>query len=325
MATADEKKCNISANRVSYSNINKVENKRTLMMRCMSYAPTSQSQTEFSVESPISKSKSAKMMIRQQSRPENLRLPAGGYGSLPRRQSSTNVPDALNIPGYGQSPGSLRRYSDTCCPAAKSSSGKGTSYLQTGLVNTGRRNSAITYISDGFGGGVNGTDSSTVTAKTRCRNSARSSSTSSYVPECEEDYKIERSGRSCESVHVLDRHGTQDMTSLVPEDVQSLPFEVICLNSGLGSHLAYPVFSVLVLGGSGVGKTTLSHQLLTSEYLANSDTYPGMLLTLVYYLPRNISYPGKLPTKVYLIRFMCCMWGFLQIVAIIYRLYLIIG
>ncbi len=36
-----------------------------------------------------------------------------------------------------------------------------------------------------------------------------------------------------------------------------------------------PVFKVLFLGANGVGKTTLTRQLLTSEYLANSDNPQG--------------------------------------------------
>ena len=35
------------------------------------------------------------------------------------------------------------------------------------------------------------------------------------------------------------------------------------------------VYKVLVLGSHGVGKTTLTQQLLTSEYLPNSDNYAG--------------------------------------------------
>ena len=36
------------------------------------------------------------------------------------------------------------------------------------------------------------------------------------------------------------------------------------------------VYKVLVLGSQGVGKTTLTQQLLTSEYLPNSDNYAGL-------------------------------------------------
>ena len=36
-----------------------------------------------------------------------------------------------------------------------------------------------------------------------------------------------------------------------------------------------PIFKVVVTGSQGVGKTTLTRQLLTSEYLANTDRYQG--------------------------------------------------
>ena len=49
------------------------------------------------------------------------------------------------------------------------------------------------------------------------------------------------------------------------------------------------VNTVLVLGSAGVGKTTLTQQLLTSEYLANADNYPGRLFLLTSLKPKIIS------------------------------------
>jgi len=214
----------------------------------------------------------------RESRPDNLRLPGGSSGNMSRRRSSTGIPEALRVGSTTlqaacPSPGSLRRNSY----AGIVPSGTGSQKMlspPTGTFYSGRRNSAITYLTDGAAGSP-GSGSGIVGGGRR--GSLLSSSGLINRRPSGEDIRpgVSNLARtSSGSVHGQRGLGGSVASGGSPSQGQISPDDCV------ESPCSCPLYTVLVLGSVGVGKTTLTQQLLTSEYLANADNYPGTHLFL---------------------------------------------
>ena len=189
------------------------------------------------------------------SRPDNLHLAAPNFARR-RSSSCTPVRGALlqsSLSAGQPSPNTLRRNSCTGALTLKPCSPQTGGGLGDGF-STGRRNSAITYL-------------------TEPRQSPCSKPSSRRNSGCGSETGSSRRVSRCAAPG-----GGLDADQLRHILQASVAGKASCSDGGetTGSGDEEPAtWRVLVLGGHGVGKTTLTHQLQTSEYLANKDTYPG--------------------------------------------------
>lgn len=228
---------------------------------------------------------------RRASRCDNLLLatsslsPAGG-GGLPRRcsgaQSTAAAAGRSSLQPFHPSPCQIRRSSASCIVAANSVE------QPTGLSDDGR------------GGGSGDRQSRAVPSpRSSCRNIAYDSNQDDSPLDAEA--AIAPGGRKASAVRmqspVVDRTGGFGVHHVDAGDIEETQNEESGFRlknsptkandddddddgedddecddaAGSEEH----VYKVAVVGSNGVGKTTLIHQLLTSEYLANKENYQG--------------------------------------------------
>lgn len=247
---------------------------------------------------------------RRDSRPDNLRPNAlspgvGGGGSTPsRRKSVTCATDGLRL--TQPSPSSHRRNSYTGAVALAL---KPNSPPSGAGFNTGRRGSAITYLTDAPSPGLGWRQPSPAGSPSRRKSCVedigrdvehllgRTSSAGGLNPDEFRNHlenlaraaaeAVAGSGSNVNSRASSINHRTSNRPSIVgsPSAAGS--------GSTTSSSESPPVYRVMVLGAQGVGKTTLANQLMTSEYLANKENHQGkpvmshVLLRLVFVCLRN--------------------------------------
>lgn len=196
------------------------------------------------------------------SRPRDL---AVSSNQITRRKSTTCTPERLR-PTTQRSPGKHRRNSYA---GALQSSPRS---LSPPSRISGRRNSAITYLSDRVScNSPSSPESDTATAarhksydELRAATGRRSSSTASRLDH------IEQRAMTGEPVdcHSSVDYSLEHLNNMHPESISAGSLEL--MNAGL-SYNSSAIYRILVIGAPGVGKTTLTHQLLTNEYLANKE------------------------------------------------------
>lgn len=186
-----------------------------------------------------------------------------------------------------------RRKSTTCTPerlrpTQKTTSGKHRRNSYAGALQSplrslsppsrrisGRHNSAIVYLSDRVSWNSSSSPGSETGAASTARHKSydelrstgrRSSSTASRLDH------IENRVPTGEQVdcHSLVDCSLEHLNNTQPDSEATGGVELINANPGL-SYDSVAIYRILVVGAPGVGKTTLTHQLLTNEYLANKE------------------------------------------------------
>lgn len=237
-------------------------------------------------------SKAAEQGQRRDSRPDNLRSNAlspegvGGGGSMPRRKSVTCAVDGLRL--TQPSPSAHRRNSYTGAIALKPNSPPS----NAGGFNTGRRGSAITYLTDAPAPGTGWRQPSPAGSPSRRKSCVedmgrdieqllgRTSSAGGLNPD-EFRNHLEDLTRAAADVVAGNGSKVNSRASSINHKTTSNRPSIVGSPSGGGSGSTTdssespPVYKVMVLGAQGVGKTTLANQLMTSEYLANKENHQG--------------------------------------------------
>lgn len=179
-----------------------------------------------------------------------------------------------------------RRKSTTCTPErlrpTQKSSGKHRRNSYAGVLQSprslsppsrisGRHNSAIIYLSDRVSWNSSSPGSETAAGAHKSYDELRSTGRRSSSTASRLDH-VENKVSAGEPV---DCHSSVDcslehINNMQPDSEATGSPELINANAHL-SYDSVAVYRILVVGAPGVGKTTLTHQLLTNEYLANKE------------------------------------------------------
>lgn len=179
-----------------------------------------------------------------------------------------------------------RRKSTTCTPErlrpTQKSSGKHRRNSYAGVLQSprslsppsrisGRHNSAIIYLSDRVSWNSSSPGSETAAAGHKSYDELRSTGRRSSSTASRLDH-VENRVPTGEPVdcHSLVDCSLEHLNNMQPDPEATGSLELINANARL-SYDSVAVYRILVVGAPGVGKTTLTHQLLTNEYLANKE------------------------------------------------------
>lgn len=162
--------------------------------------------------------------------------------------------------------------------------------------NTGRRGSAITYLTDAPAPGALGWRQPSPGGSPSRRKSCvvedmgrdveqllgRTSSAGGLNPDEFRNHLEDLARAAAADVAAGSGSKVNSRASSVNHKTSNRP-SVAGSPSGAGSASdsseSPPVYRVMVLGVQGVGKTTLANQLMTSEYLANKENHQGKSVT----------------------------------------------